>query len=158
MVVRLGFPSHCGPHLGFFAMKTQFHGTKGDDFAAYVRFVLTEYDKRSKDCPHLGTAPATVIFDNLPPWSPFLNPIETVFSLHKRGIRTLHTTQLDRLLATEKAPYGLKGIRQREILEEFAKTAQEQVTVPQVSSAFVHAEHFVPRSLNLVPILGEFPE
>eukprot|EP00042_Codosiga_hollandica_P022928 m.87661 g.87661 ORF g.87661 m.87661 type:complete len:79 (-) comp50984_c0_seq6:301-537(-) len=51
--------------LGFFCLRTQFHGVKGDDFAAYLRTVLTEYDAKSQDNPALRGCPATVIFDNL---------------------------------------------------------------------------------------------
>lgn len=122
----------------------------------------------------LGEEPAVVIMDNapahrnaempdhpvrmLPPHSPFLNPIENVFSMYKADLkhRLVQVQQRldDRTAALAAGHRGLTSWRSA-ILEDLAHQAVTTVTRDKVSAAYRHSNTFLAACLAREDIWAE---
>ena len=100
---------------------------------------------------HLGVENAVTLprlhhVKRLPPYSPFLNPIENVFSVLKAHVKQHMAAQQDRVddrVSAARAGMSLEGWRRR-ILRDGIEMALQSVTSDQEAAQYRHANTFLP--------------
>ena len=120
----------------------------------------------------LGAEPAVIILDNapchsnidqdfpevelkyLPPYSPFLNPIENSFSVLKSAIKRHLQFNAERIHAGDAYAAGLNQTQHREhvMLLRAIEAAVPSVTRPVVASEYAHANTYLTRCIQLQDI------
>ena len=125
-------------------------------------------------CTIIGDTPSVIIMDNapihngiqeiypevpikfLPPYSPFLNPIENCFSVLKTYLKQ-HLTQNVAMCTTERArSQGLSAIALREkTLTEGVEFAMPQVTHRIVMNNYRHANGFIAKCFDREDIVSD---
>lgn len=88
----------------------------------------------------------------LPPLSPFLNPIEHVFSMIKSFVKEYLRNHNDELIATAHLPWGQKGSARFEILKRAVVEGINSVTPQDVSRFAFHCSSFFAQVLQHQPI------
>ena len=92
------------------------------------------------------TLPPTHHIKRLPPYSPFLNPIENVFSVLKSHVKQHMTAQQERMddrVSAARAGMSLESWR-RGILLDGIEMAMQSVTGNQVAAQYRHSNTFLP--------------
>ena len=86
----------------------------------------------------------------LPPWSPMLNPIESVFADFKREVRTLlGITYLQEIVEIDAGPRGDKGRRRGEVLVRPCHEAARTLNPQTINSHINHVNQAVGRSIRM---------
>ena len=121
----------------------------------------------------LGAEPAVIILDNapchsnidqdfpeveikyLPPYSPFLNPIENSFSVLKSAIKRHLQFNAERSHAGDAYAAGLNQTQHREqMLLRAIEATVPSVTRPVVASEYAHANTYLTRCIQLQDIFS----
>ena len=91
----------------------------------------------------------------LPPYSPYLNPIERCFSQIKSYVKEWLQNNNQRLIDTINLPFGQKGAKRFEMLMEAINYAIPQVTSANVQNYLNYSQRFYPQIFQRIPILSE---
>ena len=91
-------------------------------------------------------------FKMLPPYSPFLNPIERVFSQIKANIKSYLRMHNDELIATSTLPWGQKGPARYCILEKALNESLNSVTQQNISQYALRTASYFAQVLQRQPI------
>ena len=100
--------------------------------------------------------PRTHQLQRLPPYSPFLNPIENVFSVLKAHVKqhmAAHQPVLDDRVSAAREGMSLEAWR-RQILFNGISMALQSVTGDQVTAQYRHSNTFLPACAAKENILG----
>ena len=92
-------------------------------------------------------------FRMLPPYSPFLNPIERVFSQIKNEVRMYLSQHNQELIATASLPWGQKGAARYSILEKALNESINMVTPQNVSQYALRTTSYYAQVLQMQPIM-----
>jgi transposase len=92
-------------------------------------------------------------FRFLPPYSPFLNPIEESFSAMKAEIKHQLRMRHEEILAIQGLPWGQKSLRRRQILAEVLPAAVLTITPAMCANFYAHTLSFYPAYLAEMHIL-----
>ena len=82
----------------------------------------------------------------LPPWSPFLNPIEEVFSVHKSKIKALFRERRRDIVAIDFEPQGQKVVHRLQAAMQACDDGWEQIG--NVGNFFHHMETYFPACIE----------
>ena len=104
----------------------------------------------SQDCLH------NIRF--LPPWSPFLNPVEDVIGLAKHIIRDVKASRALEFDAIDNGPNGTKGMQRVALLSQVMTSAWSKISLVNVSRFYLHCYNFFPRCIMELDIEGEGKE
>lgn len=91
----------------------------------------------------------------LPPYSPYLNPIERCFSKVKSYVKKWLSINNDRLIATSRLEFGQKGSIRSRLLEEAINFAISQITENDVRNFLEYSRKYYPQIFRMEPILDE---
>jgi hypothetical protein len=153
------------------------HGTlDGEFFGGFMARLKTTWENCTKIPQNIRNQGFIAVFDNvrshrrqdihnalvgtnhqfrfLPPWSPFLNPIEGVFSNHKALIKAEHIRQRPNLRAIDIAPRGTKMRDRTEILDNMATSSWDLIDDADVRQHFMNMHGYIQRCINEEIILS----
>ena len=105
----------------------------------------------------------------LPAYSPFLNPIETVFALQKARIDKLRDRDLPQLLEFNNVVDGTRIQQRLQIVQKWVLESWASITDVQHANLFSHVQHYQPLCLqkkaietemnfHVAPHLGTLPQ
>jgi hypothetical protein len=89
----------------------------------------------------------------LPPYSPFLNPIEEAFNCFKSAVKHELRMRRDEVLGIQQLPWGQKSARRREVLAAVLPLCVPVVTVAKCVGFYAHSVSFYPACLAQSDIL-----
>ena len=91
----------------------------------------------------------------LPPYSPYLNPIERCFSQIKANIKKYLQQKNQLLIDTIKLPFGRKGVIRFQVLTEALDYAIQTVTNANIQNYLNYSHKFYPMIFQMQPIFIE---
>lgn len=97
------------------------------------------------DAPQYGNMITLLM---LPPYSPFLNPIESVFSSIKAHVKEYLRFHNDEMIGTANLPWGQKAAGRYAILEKAIAYAMPFITIPMVLNFFLFTTTFHVAVIN----------
>jgi transposase len=170
--------------LGAFYFQTVRGPVHSEEFVHFLRGCIQEWESRAG--PQHLHPPITFVFDNLsvhgsarvrsffdsrsdgdnpnghqcrflPAWSPFLNPIETIFSIHKLNIRRLIDQRSQELLDISKKPRGTITEARFQFLEKVIGDAWAQIELRHIYGAYTDVAKYLLLSMSRQHICGVLP-
>jgi transposase len=94
-----------------------------------------------------------VAYKFLPPYSPFLNPMEDLFQAHFTALKRLNRLRADEFFAIDKTAWGQKTNKRHEVLARIREDSWKTVsTMDIVRNAVVHMRGYLKRCINMEPI------
>lgn len=88
----------------------------------------------------------------LPVYSPMLNPIESVFAVHKHNVSKLLEDRREELLEIDHTNDGQKLTKRTEILQQVSLQGWQEISVTMHANFFTHASRYQERCLRKIPI------
>ena len=88
----------------------------------------------------------------LPPYSPFLNPIERCFSQVKSHVKKWLCDNNNRVIATSNLPFGSKGAARSQLLLEAINYAIPHVTTSDVRQYLEYFRRYYQNIFQSQPI------
>ena len=133
---------------------------KKDDFTTFISIVLEEVNSRNiqNACLIFDNCPShseedfqsafqyynNAVYEFLPPYSPFLNPIEECINDIKQTIKTMLTIDFkNEILGITELPWGQKTVRRRKILEECLNMAMNSINPQKVRNHIAHSMSYM---------------
>ena len=98
---------------------------------------------------------AGVVLIFLPPYSPFLNPIERCFSKIKSQVKKWLRENNDRMLATTSMEFGQKGAARSKLLDEAISFGISKISINNVRKYLEYSRKFYPNIFQKEPIVLE---